>query len=134
MFVRVCGVVRGLFEQFGEVSTNHVSDLMNRKMELVTNVSKYENFPRRGCPRWCTTVMPLELKTSGPSKKTGRLSLELCKLAKLPSKVLGFSYISLVAHDCISSSQRQDDFYFYLVLMENMLQRLVLSSLSLSSM
>jgi hypothetical protein len=46
MFVRVCGVVRGLFDQFGEVSTNHVSDLMNRKMELVTNVFEYEKLSR----------------------------------------------------------------------------------------
>jgi hypothetical protein len=46
MFVRVCGVVRGLFEQFGEVSTNHVSDSMNRKIELVKNVSSSRSFPR----------------------------------------------------------------------------------------
>jgi hypothetical protein len=46
MFVRVCGVVRGLFEQFGEVSTIHVSDLVNRKIELVTNVSEYEKLSK----------------------------------------------------------------------------------------
>jgi hypothetical protein len=40
MFVRACGAVRGLCEQFSELSTNHVNDLMNRMMELVTNVSE----------------------------------------------------------------------------------------------
>jgi cytoplasmic iron level regulating protein YaaA (DUF328/UPF0246 family) len=51
MFVRVCGVVRGLFEQFGELSTNHVSDSMNIKIELVRNVSKYEKFSKERLPK-----------------------------------------------------------------------------------
>jgi hypothetical protein len=51
MFVRVCGAVRGLCEQFGELSSNHINDLMNRTMELVTNVSEYEKIAMERLPK-----------------------------------------------------------------------------------
>jgi hypothetical protein len=66
MFVRVCGVVRGLFEQFGEVSTNHVSDSMNRKIELVKNVSKFKKFSKERLPKMVYDCYAFGAEDSGP--------------------------------------------------------------------
>jgi hypothetical protein len=66
--------VRGLCEQFGELSTNHVNDLMNRTMELVTNVSEYEKLAKERLSKMVHDYYASRVEDRWPLKKTETFS------------------------------------------------------------